>query len=211
MKAHAGMMEVVDLMCVRGTRRLFQNLSFAQSAGELLYVHGPNGSGKTTLLRTLCGLALPESGEVRWRGQNIRGLGEEYYSEMSYVGHLNGVKDELTAFENLQMAGRLSGVENCDELAVQALQRLELSACAELPGKVLSQGQKRRVALARLLMVQRTLWIMDEPFNALDIKAVAMIQDILIEHLDNGGMAVLTTHQEVEITAHRARHIRLGS
>lgn len=198
-------------MCVRGTRRLFQNLSFSQSAGELLYVHGPNGSGKTTLLRTLCGLALPESGEVRWRGQNIRGLGEEYYSEMAYVGHLNGVKDELTAFENLQMAGRLSGVENCDDLAMEALQRLELSACAELPGKVLSQGQKRRVALARLLMVQRTLWIMDEPFNALDIKAVAMIQDILIEHLDNGGMAVLTTHQEVEITAHRARHIRLGS
>ena len=205
------MMEVVDLVGVRGERRLFQDLSFSQAAGELLYVHGPNGSGKTTLLRTLCGLALPESGEVRWRGQNIRGLGEEYYSEMAYVGHLNGVKDELTAFENLQMAGRLSGVENCDELAVEALQRLELSACAELPGKVLSQGQKRRVALARLLMVQRTLWIMDEPFNALDIKAVAMIQDILIEHLDNGGMAVLTTHQEVEITAHRARHIRLGS
>jgi heme exporter protein A len=205
------MMEVVDLVCVRGERRLIQDLNFTQTAGELLYVHGPNGSGKTTLLRTLCGLALPEAGEIRWRGRNIRRLGEDYYREMVYVGHLNGVKDELTAFENLRVAGQLSGMDGCDERAVAALQRMDLSACAELPGKVLSQGQKRRVALARLLLAPRTLWIMDEPFNALDVKAVALIQDILIEHLDNGGMAVLTTHQEVEITAHRARHIRLGS
>jgi heme exporter protein A len=205
------MMEVVDLECVRGGRRLFQDLNFTQAAGELLYVHGPNGSGKTTLLRTLCGLALPEAGEVRWRGQNIRRLGEEYHREMAYVGHLNGVKDELTAFENLRVLGRLSGADACDERAVAALQRLELSGCAELPGKVLSQGQKRRVALARLLLAPKALWIMDEPFNALDVKAVAMIQDILSEHLDNGGMVILTTHQEVEITAHRARHIRLGN
>jgi heme exporter protein A len=203
------MMEVVDLVCVRGERRLIQDLNFTQTAGELLYVHGPNGSGKTTLLRTLCGLALPEAGEIRWRGRNIRRLGEDYYREMVYVGHLNGVKDELTAFENLRVAGQLSGMDGCDERAVAALQRMDLSACAELPGKVLSQGQKRRVALARLLLAPRTLWIMDEPFNALDVKAVTLIQDILIEHLDNGGMAILTTHQEVEITAHRARHIRL--
>ncbi|MEJ2565984.1 MAG: cytochrome c biogenesis heme-transporting ATPase CcmA [Gammaproteobacteria bacterium] len=205
------MMEVVDLVCARGERRLFQDLSFTQTAGELLYVHGPNGSGKTTLLRTLCGLALPEAGEIRWQGRDIRALGEEYQREMAYVGHLNGVKDELTAVENLQVAGRLSGSDRCEDRAMAALQRLELSACAELPGKVLSQGQKRRLALARLLLAPRTLWIMDEPFNALDVKAVAMIQEILIEHLDNGGMAILTTHQEVEITAHRARHIRLGA
>jgi heme exporter protein A len=205
------MMEVVDLACARGERRLFQDLNFTQTAGELLYVHGPNGSGKTTLLRTLCGLALPETGEVRWRGRNIRRLGEDYHREMAYVGHLNGVKDELTAFENLRLAGRMAGVDDCDDRAVTALQRMELSGCAELPGKVLSQGQKRRVALARLLLAHKALWIMDEPFNALDVKAVGMIQDVLIEHLDNGGMVILTTHQEVEITAHRARHIRLGS
>ena len=205
------MMEVVDLVCVRGERRLFQDLSFSQAAGELLYVHGPNGSGKTTLLRTLCGLALPEAGEIRWRGENIRRLGEDYHRDMAYVGHLNGVKDELTAFENLRVMAQLAGADDCDERAMAALQRLELSACAELPGKVLSQGQKRRVALARLLLVPRALWIMDEPFNALDVKAVTTIQDILIKHLDNGGMAILTTHQEVEITADRARHIRLGS
>jgi heme exporter protein A len=205
------MLEVVDLVCVRGARRLFQDLSFTQSAGELVYVHGPNGSGKTTLLRTLCGLVLPDSGEVRWRGQGIRRLKEEYHREMAYVGHLNGVKDELTAFENLQMAGQLAGVKTGGERAEAALQRLELTACAELPGKVLSQGQKRRVALARLLLAPKALWIMDEPFNALDAKAVGMIQNILSEHLDGGGMVILTTHQEVEITAHRARHIRLGS
>ena len=205
------MLEVVDLVCVRGTRRLFEDLSFTQAAGELLYVHGPNGSGKTTLLRTLCGLALPEAGEIRWRGQSIRRLGEEYHREMAYVGHLNGVKDELTAFENLRVAGQLAGINADEAQAEAALQRLELSACAELPGKVLSQGQKRRVALARLLLAARALWIMDEPFNALDTKAVGMIQAILSEHLDNGGMVILTTHQEVEITARRARHIRLGS
>jgi len=205
------MLEVVDLVCVRGERRLFQDLSFSLAAGELLYVHGPNGSGKTTLLRTLCGLALPEAGEIRWRGQNIRRLKEEYHREMTYVGHLNGVKDELTAFENLRVVGQLNGVDASEERALHSLRRMELSACAELPGKALSQGQKRRVALARLLLAPRVLWIMDEPFNALDVKAVGMIQAVLSEHLDNGGMVVLTTHQEVEIINYRARHIHLGS
>ena len=203
------MLEVVDLVGVRGERRLFQDLSFALTAGELLYVHGPNGSGKTTLLRTLCGLAMPEAGEIRWKGQNIRRLGEEFHREMAYVGHLNGVKDELTAFENLRVVGQLAGVTASEERALEALRRLELTACAELPGKVLSQGQKRRVALARLLLAPMVLWIMDEPFNALDVKAVGMVQNMLSEHLDKGGMVVLTTHQEVEIINHRARHIRL--
>ena len=205
------MLEVVDLVGVRGERRLFQDLSFALTAGELLYVHGPNGSGKTTLLRTLCGLAMPEAGEIRWKGQNIRRLGEEFHREMAYVGHLNGVKDELTAFENLRVVGQLAGVTASEERALEALRRLELTACAELPGKVLSQGQKRRVALARLLLAPMVLWIMDEPFNALDVKAVGMVQNMLSEHLDKGGMVVLTTHQEVEIINHRARHVRLGS
>jgi heme exporter protein A len=204
------MLEVVDLVCVRGERRLFQDLSFTLTAGELLYVHGPNGSGKTTLLRTLCGLALPEAGEIRWRGQSIRRLGEEFHKEMAYVGHLNGVKDELTAFENLRVTGQLAGVADSEERALVALRRMELTVCGELPGKVLSQGQKRRVALARLLLAPRVLWIMDEPFNALDVKAVGMIQLILSEHLDNGGMVILTTHQEVDIISHRARHIHLS-
>ena len=205
------MLEVVDLVCVRGERRLFQDLNFQLEAGELLYVQGPNGSGKTTLLRALCGLVLPESGEVRWKSQNIRRLREEYHRELAYVGHLNGVKDELTAYENLRVMGRLHGVATDGERAEAALKRLELLACAELPGKVLSQGQKRRVALASLLLAPKALWIMDEPFNALDVKAVGMMQGLLSEHLDGGGLAVLTTHQEVAIIGHRARHVCLGA
>lgn len=205
------MLEVVDLVCVRGERRLFQDLNFKLEPGELIYVQGPNGSGKTTLLRTVCGLALPESGEVRWKGESIRRLGEDYHRDMAYVGHLNGVKDELTAYENLRVMGRLQGAAADGVRAEAALKRLELTACAELPGKALSQGQKRRVALCSLLLVPKALWIMDEPFNALDVKAVGMIQGVLSEHLDNGGMAVLTTHQEVEIIGHRARHVRLGA
>lgn len=202
------MLEVVDLACERGERRLFSGLNFSLNTGELVYIHGANGAGKTTLLRTLCGLALPAAGEVRWRGTAIRRLGDDYHAAMTYVGHLNGVKDELTAFENLRVGGRLRGVA-AEERAFAALRRMELTACAELPGKVLSQGQRRRLALARLLLDDCPLWILDEPFSALDVKSVGGVQIVLSEHLDNGGMVVLTTHQEVEITSRRARHVHL--
>ena len=204
------MLEVVDLACERGERRLFNGLNFALQTGELLYVHGANGSGKTTLLRTLCGLALPAAGEVRWNGTEIRRLGDEYHGRMMYIGHLNGIKDALTAFENLRVSGRMRGVAANEERALDALQRMELDACTELPGKALSQGQRRRLALARLLLDDSTLWILDEPFNALDVKSVGRVQTLLGEHLDKGGMVMLTTHQEVEITSRRARHVHLG-
>ena len=173
------MLEVVDLACERGERRLFNNLNFALQTGELLYVHGANGSGKTTLLRTLCGLALPAAGEVRWNGAEIRRLGDEYHDRMMYIGHLNGIKDELTAFENLRVSGRMRGDADDEERALAALHRLELDACTELPGKELSQGQRRRLALARLLLDDSALWILDEPFNALDVKSVGRVQTML--------------------------------
>lgn len=189
---------------------MFNRLNFVLHAGELLYVHGANGSGKTTLLRALCGLAWPAAGEVRWTGTEIRRLGDEYHGRIIYIGHLNGIKDELTAFENLRVSGRMRGVAAVEERALDALHRMELDTCAELPGKVLSQGQRRRLALARLLLDDSTLWILDEPFNALDVKSVGRVQTMLGEHLDRGGLVVLTTHQEVEITSRRARHVHLG-
>ncbi|HHM05501.1 MAG TPA: cytochrome c biogenesis heme-transporting ATPase CcmA [Gammaproteobacteria bacterium] len=204
------MLEVLDLACVRGDRRLFEGLNFSLEAGELLYVHGPNGAGKTTLLRTLSGLVLPEDGEVRWGGENIRRLREDYYREMAYIGHLNGIKDELSTLENLLISAALAGVRDSEDRAFDAIGRLGLKACAELPGKVLSQGQKRRAALARLLLAGARLWIVDEPFNALDVKTVGTVQAVFSEHLDTGGMVVLTTHQEVAITDRSVRHVRLG-
>src|SRR3569833_2070110 len=204
------MLEVVDLACERGERRLFNGLNFALQTGELLYVHGANGSGKTTLLRTLCGLALPAAGEVRWNGTEIRRLGDEYHGRMMYIGHLNGIKDALTALENLRVRGRMRGVAANEERAMDALQRKELDACSELPGKALSQWQRRRLALARLLLDDSTLWILDEPFIALDVISVVRVQTLVGEHLDKGGMLMLTTHQEVEITSRRARHVHLG-
>src|SRR3569833_2555148 len=142
------MLEVVDLACERGERRLFNGLNFELQTGELLYVHGANGSGKTTLLRTLCGLALPAAGEVRWNGTEIRRLGDEYHGRMMYIGHLNGIKDELTAFENLRVSGRMRGVAANEERALDALQRMELDACTELPGGARARGRRRRRARA---------------------------------------------------------------
>ncbi len=204
------MLEVVDLECVRGDRRLFTNLSFSLSKGELLYLYGHNGSGKTTLMRAICGLLQPTEGEIRWDGEPIRELSEEYTREVLYIGHKNGIKDDLTALENLRVLSTLDGVHITEEQAWDALKRIGLHGFEDLPTQVLSQGQKRRVALARLLAHQARLWILDEPFTALDKAAVEMLQQVIREHLDRGGMAFLTTHQEVELTAGQVKQLQLG-
>lgn len=204
------MLEVSNLECVRGDRRLFAGMNFSVQPGELLHVHGPNGSGKTSLLRMLCGLAAPAEGEVRWNGENIRSLREDYFKEMTYFGHLAGIKEELTALENLRVTVQLAGGDSAEDGLFGALDRMGLAGREDLPAKVLSQGQKRRVALARLLLCPARLWILDEPFTALDVAAVKMVQQLLSEHLNNGGMVVLTTHQEVDIPAGTVRHIHLN-
>jgi heme exporter protein A len=204
------LLEVVNLSCVRGDRCLIDDLEFTLSDGELLYVHGHNGSGKTTLLRTLCGLILPESGEIRWNGANIRSLREEFSKDILYLGHLNGIKGDLTALENLRFSSVLDGYEVSESQAWEALGRLGLDGHEDLEAKVLSQGQKRRVALARLVVNEARLWVLDEPFTALDVAAVEFLQSVIRGHLDKGGMAVLTTHQEVALTGDRARRLKLG-
>ncbi len=199
-----------DLHCVRGEREVFRGVGFELASGSLLHVAGPNGSGKTSLLRMLCGLLAPESGEIRWGGEPIRSLGDEYFAKLHYVGHLNGIKDELSARENLEIFAGLAGEPIGEGQVLEALRRLGLGGREDFPVKWLSQGQKRRVALARLTLVERPLWVLDEPFAGLDQEAIALVQGFVEKHLEQGGLAVVTTHQEMQIRGSRVQQLRLG-
>lgn len=202
------MLEARDLECMRGERRLFAGLSFSLAAGELLQVRGPNGSGKTSLLRMLCGLVPPAGGEIRWRGSTLREVAEDFYREVAYLGHLPALKDELTAEENLRIASGLEGVEIDRRETWAALKRMGLGGRELLPAKVLSAGQRRRVALAKLLVCGAALWVLDEPLTALDKSAVALVQSVIAEHLAKGGVAVITTHHDLDLPS---RHLELGA
>lgn len=205
------MLQVRDLECRRGDTSLFTAMNFELGAGQLMHVKGSNGSGKTSLMRIVCGLFEPAAGTVFWRGESIRELRDEFNRELTYIGHLNGIKDELTAVENLTIYARFAGL-SVDELRLRdALQQMGLKGRADLPSKVLSQGQKRRVALARLLLGGTVLWILDEPFTALDVRAVNLLQTVITNHLGAGGMAMFTTHQDVEISATAHCHINLDA
>ncbi len=204
------MLDVSNLECQRGDRRLFTGLSFSLDKGELLHLHGHNGSGKTTLLRTVCGLILPTEGEVRWDGENIRKLREEFTRDVVYIGHKNGIKEDLTGLENLRIASALDGVPISEQQAWDALEQIGLRGHEDLPTKVLSQGQKRRVAMARLLVNRCRIWVLDEPFTALDKAAVEMLQAVIRQHVEEGGMVILTTHQEVSLTEGQVKQLQLG-
>lgn len=205
------MLEADNLECIRGERRLFHGVGFCLEEGELLFLQGRNGAGKTTLLRMLCGLSQPEAGEIRWKGNNIRRLAEEFRAELCYLGHLNAIKEELTPLENLLASARLAGETLSEDDALDALEQVGLIGREDLACRYLSQGQKRRVALARLVKERRPLWILDEPFVALDVNAVAWLAGIIGGHLQRGGLAVMTTHQPVEIPAGTVHQLRLGT
>jgi heme exporter protein A len=193
------MLEAINLSCVRGDRRLFSSLNFRLTHGSVLQVTGANGSGKTSLLRLICGLASPEQGEVRWQGANIRSLGEEYYTAIHYVGHRNGLKEELTSLENLTISSGLSGKRVSKEVAKNILDRMGLAGRHNLAARLLSEGQRRRLALSRLLSCTATVWILDEMFTSLDKAAVGLMTSLLKEHLGNDGMAIVATHHELEL------------
>ncbi len=204
------MLKVVDLACRRGDRRLFSGVSFELESGTLLHVCGRNGSGKTTLLRALCGLLVPDAGEIRWQREDSRRLGEDYHADLLYCGHLNGIKGDLTGIENLRVATILDGSPVDEGRLWSALEQMGLAGCENLPAMALSQGQKRRVALARLLVSKAPLWILDEPFTALDADAVDLLLRLIAGHVSNGGIVVLTTHQEVPLTSGRVQRLHLG-
>jgi heme exporter protein A len=193
------MLSATHLACSRGERLLFKDLSLALAPGAWLQVSGTNGAGKTTLLRTLVGISEPEHGTVCWNGVPIAESAETYRRALLYLGHHAAVKDELTPLENLRLGNALDGLPLADADALAALQRLGLHGRGNLPTRWLSAGQKRRVLLARLLVRPATLWVLDEPFAALDTNAVALVGELIAAHLAGGGMAILTSHQPVPL------------
>ena len=203
------MLEVLKLGCIRGDRRLFSDLSFSATAGELIELRGPNGSGKTSLLRILCGLSSPAAGQVRWNGKNIRSLAEEYFRDVAYLAHQNAVKDELSALENLRIASGVAGNPLNKAQAQQVLERIGLKDRQHLPARVLSAGQRRRLALTRLLTSKATLWILDEVLTSLDDAAVRLSRDFIGDHIKNGGMAIVATHQDLNLSVERMQRIQL--
>ncbi len=191
-------LEAVELVCVRDERTLLDGLQFGLGPGEIAQVEGPNGSGKTTLLRVICGLTSPDSGDVRWCGMSIQESRFEYFGAVAYIGHAHGVKAELTPIENLQMARALGKARPGVDM-IEALDRVGLWGYEHVPSSTLSAGQRRRVALARLLVADAPLWVLDEPFTALDRAGRRDIEAMLMDHAAAGGMAILTTHHVVEL------------
>ena len=203
------MLAVNNLSCVRGERALFSDVSFTVQPGQLLHVHGANGSGKTSLLRMLCGLSAPAEGEILWQSRSLHALGEEYFAAISYLGHQNATKDELSALENLRISASIAGVKVSEAQAYADLQTIGLRGKEDLQIRLLSQGQRRRVALARLPLSKRPLWILDEPLAALDTAGVALVEKMIDAHLSQGGLAVVTTHQPLSV-AGTIQHVHLG-
>jgi heme exporter protein A len=187
------------LVCSRGGRVLFHDLSMTVSPGAWVQVTGTNGAGKTTLLRTLVGLSAPDCGELRWGGLPMRDNAGAFRRALLYVGHQAAVKDALTPVENLCQGNRLDGHPLTEAQALYALNSIGLRGRGNLPTRCLSAGQKRRVLLARLLTRPATLWVLDEPFAALDTDAVQLVTELIGAHLARAGMAILTSHQPVPL------------
>jgi heme exporter protein A len=178
----------------RGPRRLFADLSFTLMAGQALVLRGANGSGKTTLLRVLAGLTVADGGDVRWNGERWTALCASQRAATLYLGHTNALKDELTAAENLAESLAFDGVAIAHGLQCQSLDEMGLAERHHLPARRLSQGQKRRVGLARLALSRKPLWLLDEPTNALDSEGVALFSNVVAGHLQHGGMACIASH-----------------
>jgi heme exporter protein A len=202
------LLQAQGLSCVRDDRELFKDLSFSLQPQQVLLVEGHNGSGKSTLLRILCGIRRQDSGEVSWCGEDIDRLGADYQAHLTYVGHTDGNKLDLTAIENLRIAQAL-GKPSC--MGVEdALERVGLYGYEDILARNMSAGQRRRLALARLLVTDCQLWILDEPFTALDRESREVFRELLENHSAQGGMVVLAAHQNIEISNVEVKHINLS-
>ncbi len=197
-----------NLECIRDDRILFSQLNFTVETHQALILEGDNGCGKTSLLRILCGMRLPDHGEVIWAGASITESATEFYQDMVYVGHLDGIKRDLSVAENLRMVTTLGGSSG---LTIgQALEQVCLSGYEDVRVQVLSAGQRRRIALACLLLRSCTLWILDEPFTALDRTSRGIFEVLMATHLNGGGMIVLTSHHSVNLSKSQVQTINLS-
>ena len=206
--ASDSLLETTNLSCSRGGRLLFDHLALGIRTGEVIQIHGPNGSGKTTLLRILCGLQPPADGCIRWRGRDVSAGAPELRAGVQYIGHAGGVKLDLTPRENIDVAMAL-GARRTGTTAGAALTRLEIGRFGDVPVRTLSAGQRQRVALARLLTCAGALWVLDEPFTALDAGGVAIVDAMLHEHAGSGGAAVITSHHPVALGQVAPRLVRI--
>ncbi len=193
------MLSVSNLSCSRGDKRLFSGVSFSLQAGQWLHLEGDNGVGKTSLLRLVCGLSALEQGEISWQGQSTVKNPEAFRADLAYLGHQLALKEDLTPLENLQADAAVAGRNLSKQEALTALSQLGLRGREHLPVRVLSQGQKRRTALARLWLSTAKLWILDEPFVALDTAAQNALSAVIHRHLARQGMVLLTSHQAVTL------------
>lgn len=198
-----------ELRCRRGDRILFSGISFRLGAGEILQIEGANGSGKTTLLRAICGLAPAEEGRILWNDHDVGDADSDFFAATAYVGHAAGMKLDLTPRENLETALAIAGGEGVNRWR-GALERIGLLAVADVPLRRLSAGQVRRVSLARLLMRSCSLWMLDEPFSALDRAGKSLLEALIVEHCAGGGMVLLTTHQPADLGSVPVHTLNLG-
>jgi heme exporter protein A len=206
------MLEARQLECVRGARRLFRDVSFTVERGEAVRVAGSNGVGKTSLLRLLSGLARPESGTILFDTIPITSQREAFHAKLLFIGHSNALKDDLSPVENLQCLLAQHGLVVSAVTLRQAFARRGLAAIVDLPVKLLSQGQKRRVTLAQLeFCSSRALWLLDEPFSALDAQAVEDLAAVMASHARAGGLLLYTTHQDVDLPGARLRRLSLDA
>lgn len=205
------MLEATGVDCVRGERCLFQQFDLLLRPGQCVHVIGPNGAGKTSLLRILAGLLAPAAGSVRWKGREVARNREPFAADLAFVGHRDGIKDELSAIENVRFEGALRGADPGLAGAAAALARLGMTEHTAVPVGKLSQGQRRRVALSRLCQAARPpLWILDEPYNGLDTASAALLDALLREQLADDGIVVLTAHQTIRLPPGSLR-VELGA
>lgn len=192
-----GELQVKNLACWRNDQVLFESLNLSLSPGSVLFLEGENGSGKTSLLRILCGFRLADEGEILWNNQSTSSL-PEYFENISFVGHKNGIKDELSVEENLNLMRSMATAS--DIKTGEVLKKIGLFKKSDVLSRLLSAGQKRKLALARLMMTNNSFWVLDEPFTSLDKSSVIFFETLIKKHIARGGMLILTSHHDIDLS-----------